>query len=260
MSIIILHFSTYLFIKYLLNYLLYCILHHSINFLFPIFFLDGIPESFSLNSLRTQHCSDYLPPIGTRGNLTFDISIASYTITPFFLILSILQYRCIIGWGNNRGTVPIILRRIPSYTTRPYRHPYLSDTYFFPSMGTACDHRFYERLYGAPFEGSIPTSRRSSRAIMPIYFTHPLQYCIYQLHTAPLLPQRRLSHPPGFNLVTYYIWDGRGSASPRPSYPFSSGTTAWWLWWRLIFQMRHTSITVWGKTPCAPRRWALRPC
>ena len=55
-----------------------------------------------------------IPPFGTRGILTFDIAIASYTIYPFILFFYILLYMYIRGRGYNGPPTPIIIQQLPA--------------------------------------------------------------------------------------------------------------------------------------------------
>ena len=93
------------------------------------------------------------PPFSTQGSVTFDIAIASYKITPFFLLFSNLHYRYNRRQGNSVGTTPIILRTLLAKKAGSVPAPPLLDYVFFKSIGDVHDRSFYGRGNGALLEG-----------------------------------------------------------------------------------------------------------
>ena len=72
---------------------------------------------------------------GLQGNLNFDITIASSTITLLSLLFSILHYKNIRGQGNGKGTIPIILWWLTADTMGPYGHPHCLAMFFSCPQG-----------------------------------------------------------------------------------------------------------------------------
>ena len=110
---------------------------------------------------------------GTRGNLTLDISIAYYIITPFSLLFYIIY-----STGKYVGEgMTGYLSLSSSYGFRlkqraPYRIPHCS-TMHFQSTGTAYDRRFYGREYGALFDGFYSRDSEGGQGRHYAYLMNP---------------------------------------------------------------------------------------
>ena len=106
-------------------------------------------EELELNKDLGHNCA----PFVTWGSLTLDIAISSYTITPFSFFFSLIYYTGIsASEGKAWAPYPSSSGGYRLKRRNPYGIPHFL-TKYFQSMGTAHDRRFYERGYGALFEG-----------------------------------------------------------------------------------------------------------
>ena len=148
-------------------------------------------------------------------SLTLYTTIAYYTIIPFFFFLfSILIYRCTHGRGQLQSLVPIPICRLTAATPVSVWAYSFPDSIFSPHRGPPI-RTFYGQEYGAQlWVFLVPRLGTTRDSIIPIRFTRPLCHGCNQLHTPFPVPQRRPPQPPGMNLGTYNIQDGRGFGLP----------------------------------------------
>ena len=84
----------------------------------------------------------------------------------------------------------------------------VSTFFLFLVTGTTRVCRAYGRRCSELLRGRVPRFGGGARAIMPIFFTHPLRHVSNHLHTMLPPPRRRPTHHPGLKLRTFNIQDG----------------------------------------------------
>ena len=144
-----------------------------------------------------------IPPFGTRGILTFDIAIASYTIYPFILFFLYFTLH-VYPWARLQ------------WAPHPHHHPTATGWKSRLCMGSPISWLCVYSLRGPRTTMDStggdtvklsrvlnPISWRGSRArIIPICLTCPLGQGIDRIHTMLPMTRRQPPCPPGLNLGT----------------------------------------------------------